>query len=201
MNGRRWFAARTTVARRALVALCCLASALALAAPARALDDGLARTPPMGFNNWNATHCASDFNEEMVKATADIFVESGLKDAGYEYVNLDDCWARPQNSPGGSRDAGGHLVADPVRFPSGIKALADYVHSKGPQAGHLPRPGNEDVQRARIRRHPGCRLDARSPNLRADRRAGLRGLGRRLSQVRQLQQPGPQRGRALHEDA
>jgi alpha-galactosidase len=90
---------RTTVTRRALLALCCLASALAWAAPAQALDDGLARTPPMGFNNWNATHCDSDFNEEMVKATADIFVKSGLKDAGYEYINLDDCWARPQNSP------------------------------------------------------------------------------------------------------
>jgi alpha-galactosidase len=128
-------ATRTTAARRALLALCCLVSALALAAPAQAIDDGLARTPPMGFNNWNATHCDSDFNEEMVKATADIFVSSGLKAAGYEYINLDDCWARPQNSPGGSRDADGHLVPHPVRFPNGIKALADYVHSKGLKLG------------------------------------------------------------------
>jgi alpha-galactosidase len=128
-------ATRSTVIRRALLALSCLVSALALAAPAQAIDDGLARTPPMGFNNWNATHCDPEFNEEMVKATADIFVSSGLKAAGYEYINLDDCWARPQNSPGGSRDADGHLVPHPVRFPNGIKALADYVHGKGLKLG------------------------------------------------------------------
>jgi alpha-galactosidase len=126
---------RTAVTRRALLVLCSLVAALAAAAPAHALDNGLARTPPMGFNNWNATHCSTDFNEEMVKATADIFVKSGLKDAGYEYVNLDDCWARPQRSPGGSRDADGHLVPDPVRFPSGIEAVADYVHSQGLKLG------------------------------------------------------------------
>ncbi|RCG15645.1 glycoside hydrolase family 27 protein [Streptomyces diacarni] len=89
----------------------------------------LAKTPPMGFNNWNATHCGADFNEEMVKDTADIFVEKGLKDAGYEYVNLDDCWAEPE------RDADGKLVPNKERFPHGIKAVADYVHSKGLKLG------------------------------------------------------------------
>ncbi|MFL4902505.1 NPCBM/NEW2 domain-containing protein [Streptomyces sp. MMS24-I2-30] len=91
--------------------------------------DGLALTPPMGFNNWNSTHCRADFNEEMVKGIADIFVAKGLKDAGYQYVNLDDCWALP------SRDADGKLVPDPVRFPGGIKAVADYVHEKGLKLG------------------------------------------------------------------
>ncbi|MDR3035930.1 MAG: glycoside hydrolase family 27 protein, partial [Kitasatospora sp.] len=93
------------------------------------LDNGLAKTPPMGFNNWNATHCGADFNEAMVKATADIFVERGLKDAGYEYVNLDDCWAA------NDRDADGKLVVNKERFPNGIKAVADYVHSKGLKLG------------------------------------------------------------------
>ncbi|MFF8919447.1 NPCBM/NEW2 domain-containing protein [Streptomyces sp. NPDC015032] len=91
--------------------------------------NGLALTPPMGFNNWNSTHCRAEFNESMVKGIADIFVEKGLKDAGYQYVNLDDCWAKPQ------RNADGELEADPQRFPNGIKAVADYVHSKGLKIG------------------------------------------------------------------
>ncbi|MFD7755814.1 NPCBM/NEW2 domain-containing protein [Streptomyces sp. NPDC059757] len=91
--------------------------------------NGLALTPPMGFNNWNSTHCRAEFDESMVKGIADIFVEKGLKDAGYQYVNLDDCWAKPQ------RNADGKLEADPVRFPNGIKAVADYVHSKGLKLG------------------------------------------------------------------
>ncbi len=106
-----------------------VALALATAPPAAALDNGLALTPQMGFNNWNATHCGADFNEDMVKAIADLFVSSGLKDAGYQYVNLDDCWAAHD------RDANGDYVPDPARFPHGIKALADYVHSKGLKLG------------------------------------------------------------------
>lgn len=94
-----------------------------------ALADGLALTPPMGFNNWNSTHCRAEFNESMVKGIADIFVDKGLKDAGYQYVNLDDCWALPD------RDADGQLVPDPARFPNGIKAVADYVHAKGLKLG------------------------------------------------------------------
>ncbi|MZD06472.1 alpha-galactosidase [Streptomyces sp. SID5785] len=97
-------------------------------APAAA-DDGLALTPPMGFNNWNSTHCRADFDAKMVEGIADIFVDKGLKDAGYEYVNLDDCWALPE------RDADGKLVPDPARFPDGIEAVADYVHAKGLKLG------------------------------------------------------------------
>lgn len=102
------------------------AQASAAGAPA---GSGLALTPPMGFNNWNSTHCRAEFNESMVKGIADIFVEKGLKDAGYQFVNLDDCWAKPQ------RNADGKLEADPARFPNGIKAVADYVHSKGLKLG------------------------------------------------------------------
>jgi alpha-galactosidase len=91
--------------------------------------DGLALTPPMGFNNWNSTNCRAEFTESMVKGIADIFVAKGLKDAGYQYVNVDDCWALPQ------RNTAGDLVPDPVRFPHGIKAVADYVHSKGLKFG------------------------------------------------------------------
>ncbi|MFG2494021.1 NPCBM/NEW2 domain-containing protein [Streptomyces caniferus] len=98
-------------------------------AAAPRLPDGLAKTPPMGFNNWNSTHCRAEFNEEMVKGIADLFVAKGLKDAGYQYVNLDDCWALP------TRDGNGKLVPDPQRFPHGIKAVADYVHSKGLKFG------------------------------------------------------------------
>ncbi|MFK4148734.1 NPCBM/NEW2 domain-containing protein [Streptomyces sp. NPDC004065] len=99
------------------------------AAASPAVADGLALTPPMGFNNWNSTHCRAEFNASMVKAIADLFVEKGLKDAGYHYVNLDDCWALPR------RDAEGRLVPDPARFPDGIRAVADYVHAKGLKLG------------------------------------------------------------------
>jgi alpha-galactosidase len=103
--------------------------ALAAAPAAQALPDGLALTPPMGFNNWNTTACRAEFNEAMVKGIADIFVDKGLKDAGYQYVNIDDCWAEK------TRDANGKLVPNKTRFPNGIKAVADYVHSKGLKFG------------------------------------------------------------------
>jgi alpha-galactosidase len=126
-----------------------LLAAAGLAAPtaqaqatAPALDDGLALTPPMGFNNWNSTHCRAEFNEAMVKSIADIFVDKGLKDVGYQYVNLDDCWALPD------RDADGKLVPDPVRFPNGIKAVADYVHSKGLKFGIYTSAGTKTCNSA-----------------------------------------------------
>ncbi|MFI1395523.1 NPCBM/NEW2 domain-containing protein [Streptomyces sp. NPDC020681] len=101
---------------------------MAPAQQAQALPDGLALTPPMGFNNWNSTGCAID--EQMIRDTADLFVTTGLKDAGYEYVNVDDCWAAEKRDP-----VTGRLTHHPTRFPSGIKALADYVHSKGLKFG------------------------------------------------------------------
>lgn len=86
----------------------------------------LCPTPPMGWSSWNTFAC--DINEELIKTIADEMVASGLKDAGYIYINLDDCWH-------GERDADGFIQPDPVRFPSGMKALADYVHSKGMKIG------------------------------------------------------------------
>jgi len=95
---------------------------------AYALDDGLALTPPMGFNDWNAFRC--NVTEQLIEQTADIFVSSGLKDAGYQYVNIDDCWMTNERDP-----VTGRLVPDPVKFPNGIKGTADYVHSKGLKLG------------------------------------------------------------------
>ncbi len=87
----------------------------------------LAKTPPMGWNTWNTF--GWKINEELVKKAADAFVESGLKDAGYEYIVIDDCWSLKE------RDEGGRLVCDPEKFPGGMKQLADYVHSKGLKFG------------------------------------------------------------------
>ncbi|MEV4781254.1 glycoside hydrolase family 27 protein [Burkholderia sp. LMU1-1-1.1] len=88
--------------------------------------DGLADTPQMGWNSWNTFAC--DINEQLIKDTADAMVKSGLRDAGYQYVNIDDCWH-------GKRDETGVIHPDKERFPSGMKALADYVHSKGLKIG------------------------------------------------------------------
>jgi len=87
---------------------------------------GLVPTPPMGWNSWNKFGC--DVNEKLIKEIADSFVDNGLKDAGYEYIVIDDCWQI-------ARDSKGKIVADSTRFPSGIKALADYIHSKGLKFG------------------------------------------------------------------
>jgi alpha-galactosidase len=112
-----------------VLALATLVAVVVRPQSAVALENGLARTPPMGFNNWNATGCTSAFNESFVLGVADTFVSAGLKDVGYQYVNIDDCWALP------SRDSDGNLVPDPVRFPHGIKYVADYVHGKGLKFG------------------------------------------------------------------
>ena len=86
----------------------------------------LAKTPPMGWNSWNKFGC--NVSEQLIRETADAMVASGMHDAGYQFVNIDDCWQV-------SRDADGKIVADAARFPAGIKALADYVHSKGLKLG------------------------------------------------------------------
>src|SRR5262249_60396122 len=110
-----------------LIVFGAVAVQLATAAPAVALDNGLALTPPMGFNDWNAFGCNVD--ESLIEQTADAMVADGMKAAGYQYVNIDDCWALPQ------RDADGNLVPDPAKFPNGIKAVADYVHNDGLKLG------------------------------------------------------------------
>lgn len=96
--------------------------------------DGLALTPPMGWNSWNKFACNVD--EHMIKEMADAMVANGMKDAGYTYINIDDCWH-------GDRDSLGFIHPDLKRFPSGMKALADYVHSKGLKLGVYSDAGSQ----------------------------------------------------------
>jgi len=88
--------------------------------------DSLAQTPPMGWNSWNKFAC--NVSEDLIKSVADAMATDGMREAGYQYVVIDDCWQV-------SRDENGFIVADPQRFPSGMKPLADYVHSKGLKFG------------------------------------------------------------------
>jgi alpha-galactosidase len=96
--------------------------------------EGLALTPPMGWNSWNKFACNVD--EKLIREVADAMVSSGMKDAGYTYINIDDCWH-------GDRDSLGFIHPDPVRFPSGMKALADYVHGKGLKLGIYSDAGSQ----------------------------------------------------------
>lgn len=91
------------------------------------LSNGLGHTPPMGWNSWN--HFGCSVTEKIVREAADALVSTGLSKLGYEYVNIDDCWAEL------TRDEKGNFVPKKSTFPSGIKALADYVHSKGLKIG------------------------------------------------------------------
>ncbi|XP_058097776.1 alpha-galactosidase 1-like isoform X1 [Magnolia sinica] len=91
------------------------------------LSNGLGLTPPMGWNSWNHFYCKIE--EKIIRETVDALVSSGLAKLGYHYVNIDDCWAEL------NRDSKGNLVPRKSTFPSGIKALADYVHSKGLKLG------------------------------------------------------------------
>ncbi len=114
--------------RVVLLAACVCAAALAgTAASASAEDNGLALAPPMGWNDWYSVYCG--VNAQLVEQTAQEMVADGMKAAGYDYVNIDDCWMA------GSRDSSGNLVADPTRFPDGLKPVADYVHSLGLKLG------------------------------------------------------------------
>lgn len=97
---------------------------------ASALDNGLVRTPPMGWLSWLRFGCNTNchvsplncISERLVTDMADVMSKEGYRDAGYQYVNLDDCWLAS------SRDNQGALQPDPQRFPHGIKWLADYVN-------------------------------------------------------------------------
>ncbi|WP_123820206.1 glycoside hydrolase family 27 protein [Kitasatospora cineracea] len=97
------------------------------ATPAAALGNGLAATPQMGFNDWNAYGC--NVSESLIKTTALAMHDNGMQSAGYTYVNIDDCWMTH------SRGSDGRLVPDPAKFPDGIKGTADYVHSLGLKLG------------------------------------------------------------------
>src|SRR5437660_8556137 len=99
---------------------------------------GLALTPPMGWNSWNKFGC--NVSEDLIKSMTDAIVKSGMKDAGYQYVVIDDCWQV-------SREKDGNIVADPQRFPNGIKAVADYVHSQGLKFGIYSDAGTGTCQK------------------------------------------------------
>jgi alpha-galactosidase len=101
------------------------------------LDNGLALTPPMGWMHWQRFRCLVDcdaypdecINEKLFRSMADHLAADGYLEAGYEYLIIDDCWASKE------RDDQGRLQPNATRFPNGIKALADYVHSKGLKFG------------------------------------------------------------------
>ncbi|MDM2349665.1 glycoside hydrolase family 27 protein [Mycobacteroides abscessus subsp. abscessus] len=94
---------------------------------------GLASTPPLGWNSWNVFGCNID--EQRIERTAQAMVSSGMRDAGYRYVVVDDCWFDPR------RNASGELRANPARFPHGMKAVADFVHARGLLFGIYASPG------------------------------------------------------------
>src|ERR1700693_1924690 len=103
-----------------------LLSACLSARENNSVSKDLALTPPMGWNSWNKFAC--NVSEDMIRSMADAMVKSGMKDAGYQYVNVDDCWQV-------SRDVSGNIVADPQRFPHGMKTVGDYIHSLGLKFG------------------------------------------------------------------
>jgi alpha-galactosidase len=121
----------TSVLRLGMAAALALAgtaaAVVARATPALALGNGLAATPAMGWNDWNSYGCG--VSESLVKQTADKLVSSGMAAAGYQYVNIDDCWLQS------SRDSGGNLQPDFTKFPDGISGTAVYVHGKGLKLG------------------------------------------------------------------
>lgn len=102
------------------------------------LNNGLGLTPPMGWNSWNKFGC--DISEQVIKSAADKIVQLGLDKLGYKYVNVDDCWNLKD------RDSNGHQQADPERFPNGMKALGDYIHTKGLQYGIYSSAGTYTCQ-------------------------------------------------------
>ena len=99
--------------------------------------NALAQTPPMGWNSWNKFGC--NVSEQLIKEMADAMIATGMKDAGYEYLVIDDCWQV-------GRDEEGNIQVDPKRFPNGMKALADYVHAKGLKMGIYSCAGSETCQ-------------------------------------------------------
>src|SRR5437868_1600649 len=103
--------------------------------------ENVALLPPMGWNSWNRFGCNVD--EKLIRETADAMVTSGMKGAGYQYIIIDDCWH-------GGRNEHGFIEPDQKRFPSGMKALGDYVHSKGLKFGIY-----SDVGWGTVQKRPG----------------------------------------------
>jgi alpha-galactosidase len=112
-----------------------------------AVNNGLARVPQMGWNNWNAFAC--DVSEALMLDHANIMVDIGLRDVGYNYVVLDDCWS-------GGRDKDGFLFPNAKKFPNGMAYVADKVHEKGMLFGMYSSAGEmtcaRDGKRAKTKR-------------------------------------------------
>ena len=119
-------------------ALAMVSTRPALAEPVTSRPPALAPTPPLGWSTWYGLRCAYD--EKTLREVADAMARNGLLTAGYRYLNVDDCWAI-------ARSPGGDLLADPKRFPSGMKALADYVHARGLKFGIYTSAGTTTCQR------------------------------------------------------
>lgn len=121
-----------------------LVSLLSILNLSSTLDNGLALTPPMGWLTWERFRCTTDckkfpndcISESLIKRTADAMISDGYLEAGYEYLGIDDCWLEKK------RDPDGKLVPDNERFPNGMKAIADYIHSKGLKFGMYQDYGN-----------------------------------------------------------
>ncbi|ASU79030.1 alpha-galactosidase [Actinopolyspora erythraea] len=157
------FRPRTPLALASALALATLTPTVATAAPPSegaqgqepsvTRSEGLAPTPPMGWNSWNNFGC--EVSAKLVRQTAEAMVSSGMKAAGYDYVNIDDCWMAERRGPGG------RLVPDPDKFPNGMKTLADHVHSLGLEIGIYATAGTETCAG-----YPGSlgheRIDART---------------------------------------
>ena len=104
-----------------------IAALIAAATTVAGLDDGVALTPAMGWNTWNTY--AGQISESIILGNARAIKDSGLAAAGYQYVVIDDAWQ------GSGRDSSGRLIANPQRFPKGMKALTDEIHALGLKAG------------------------------------------------------------------
>ncbi|KAH8645387.1 glycoside hydrolase superfamily, partial [Tricladium varicosporioides] len=92
------------------------------------LNNGLGRSPALGWNSWNVGGCTAATAANAL-GTAKAFVSLGLKDLGYQYVNIDDCWATK------TRNSNGDIVPDPVKWPNGVKVVADQIHEMGLKFG------------------------------------------------------------------
>lgn len=119
-----------------------VASWLVLISTTSALDNGVGRTPAMGWNSWNTFRC--DISERVVLDVARAMAANGLRDAGYVYVNIDDCWMK-------SRDEKGHIVTNAVKFPRGMKAVADEASRRARVACSQPAACGPIAPRARRR--------------------------------------------------
>lgn len=119
--------------------LLCLVFPLSIFAQQNFEKKNIALTPPMGWNSWNTFRC-DGLTEQLVKDIADQMATNGMKEAGYQYINIDDCWQI-------GRDKNGVIIVDSVKFPSGMKHLIDYVHSKGLKFGIYSDAGIMTCQR------------------------------------------------------